>query len=245
MDFKEMSEFNKQNNMAASAKSSAQYNEGLRSYMLRIYNYMAMALVLTGVTALAVASSESLMQTIFTTPLKWVVMLSPLAFILVLSFGINKLSTGAAQAIFWAFAAVMGMSLSSIFYVYDVGTIFRAFFITAATFGSLSLYGYTTKKDISGWGSFLLMGVIGIIIASLVNVFFLKSIGLAFVIDVLVVFVFAGLTAYDTQRLKTVYHSIAGNAQLMNRIVILGALSLYINFINIFTSLLQLLGGDD
>lgn len=243
MDFKQMSEFNKQNN-ATAAQSSAAYNEGLRSYMLRIYNYMAAALVLTGVTAFAVASNESLMQSIFMSPLKWVVMLAPLAFVLVLSFGINKLSTGAAQAIFWAFAVVMGVSMSSIFAVYAGETIFRAFFVTAATFGSLSLYGYTTKKDISGWGAFLIMGLIGLIIASIVNIF-VGSGALGFAIDVIAILVFAGLTAYDTQRLKSIYSSIAGNTELMGRVVIMGALSLYLDFVNIFVHLLSLFGNND
>jgi FtsH-binding integral membrane protein len=242
MDFKKMSDFNAQNNTrTVGSSSSAQYDQGLRSYMLKIYNYMALALVLTGVTAYGVSSSPELMNTIFGSPLKWVVMIAPLGFIMVMSFGINKLSFGAAQGLFWAFAAVMGVSLSSILMVYTGQSVARAFFITSATFASVSLYGYTTKKDLSGMGSFLFMGVIGLIIASVVNIF-MQSSALQFAISALTVVIFTGLTAYDTQRLKNMYYQLAGNAEAMGKASIMGALSLYINFINIFISLLQLFG---
>ena len=242
MDFKKMSEFNSQSSMrTVGTDSSVAYDQGLRSYMLKIYNYMALALVLTGATALGVASSPNMMAAIFGSPLKWVVMLAPLGFIMVMSFGIHKLSFGALQGLFWAFAAVMGVSLSSILLVYTGESVARAFFITAATFGSASLYGYTTKKDLTGMGSFLFMGVIGLVIASLVNLY-MQSSALQFAISAICVIVFTGLTAYDSQRLKQQYYQLAGNAKFMAKASIMGALSLYINFINIFVSILQLIG---
>ncbi|MBJ3778712.1 Bax inhibitor-1/YccA family protein [Acuticoccus mangrovi] len=235
-------------------------DQGLRSYMLRVYNYMAIGLVVTGFAALGVfnmavtgspdgavaqvGNGMYLTQfgvTLYTSPLKWVVMLAPLGFIFFLGARIGKMSLGAAQLTFWAFAAVMGISLSSILLVYTSESIARVFFITAAAFGALSLYGYTTKKDLSGWGSFLFMGLIGIIIASLVNLF-LHSTALQFAVSVIGVLVFAGLTAYDTQRIKEMYyvgddHSVAGRKAVM------GALSLYLNFINMFMMLLSLFGN--
>jgi len=242
MNFKKMSEFNTQNNMrTVGSTSSAAYDQGLRSYMLRIYNYMALALALTGVTAFAVASSEPLMNAIFGSGLKWLVMLAPLAFILVFSFGMNKLSFGTLQALFWAFAAVMGISYSTIMLAYTPTSVARAFFITAATFGSMSLYGYTTKKDLSGWGSFLFMGLIGIIIASVVNIF-MQSSALHFAVSVIAVLIFTALTAYDTQRLKHTYHQVAGHSEMMGKVAISGALSLYLKFINIFIHILQFVG---
>ena len=181
-------------------------DEGLRAFMLKVYNYMCLGLGVTGAVALFTASSPGMMQAIYGTPLQWLVMLSPLAFILVLSFGIHKLSAGACQALFWAFAAVMGLSMASIFVIYTGTSIARVFFITAAAFAGLSLYGYTTKKNLSGMGSFLIMGVIGILIAMVVNMF-LASSALHFAISVLGVLIFAGLTAYDTQRIKLSYYA--------------------------------------
>lgn len=239
MDFKRASEFNRAN---GARTVSAEYDQGLRSYMLSIYNYMAAALVLTGITAFAVSSSPALMQAIFGSPLEWVVMFAPLGFVIFLSARINKLSVAEAQACFWAFAAIMGVSLSSIFVLYTGESIARAFFITAGTFGAMSLYGYTTKKDLSGMGSFLFMGVIGMIIASIVN-FFLESSALQFGLSVVTVLVFVGLTAYDTQKLKHTYAMVAGHAEAMSKAVIMGALSLYMDFINIFVALLQLFGN--
>lgn len=235
-------------------------DQGLRSYMLRVYNYMAIGLVITGVAALAVVNfattsdpSAAAAQinngmyltqfgvTLYTSPLKWVVMLAPLAFIFILGARMQRMSLSSAQMMFWAFAAIMGVSLSSIFLVYTAESIVRVFFITAAAFGALSLYGYTTKKDLSGWGSFLFMGLVGIIIAALVNIF-LQSSALQFAISVIGVLVFAGLTAYDTQRIKEMYY-VGDDGTVAGRKAIMGALSLYLNFINMFVMLLSLFGN--
>jgi FtsH-binding integral membrane protein len=219
---------------------------GLRAYMLRVYNYMALALAVTGIVAMATAnfamSNPAVAQVLYGSPLKWVIMLSPLAFIMVLSFGVNKLSYGALQATFWAFAAVMGLSMSSIFLVYTGASIAQTFFVTAAAFGSLSLYGYTTKRDLSAMGSFLIMGLFGLIIASLVNIF-LQSSAMQFAISVIGVLIFAGLTAYDTQRIKAMYDYVAHDETMMGRTAIMGALSLYLDFVNMFQFLLSFLGN--
>jgi len=181
-------------------------------------------------------------ETLFNSPLKWVVMLAPLGFVMFLGFRIQQMSVGTAQAMFWLFAAVMGLSLSSIFLVFTGESIAQIFFITAATFGALSLWGYTTKRDLSGWGSFLFMGVVGIVIAALVNLF-LQSSALMFAISAVGVLVFAGLTAYDTQRIKDGYLEMRGNAELVAKGAIMGALSLYLDFINMFVMLLNLFGN--
>ncbi|MSP68198.1 MAG: Bax inhibitor-1/YccA family protein [Alphaproteobacteria bacterium] len=217
-------------------------DEGLRAYMLRVYNYMASALLLTGITAMVVAQSPVLTQVIFGTPLKWVVMLAPIGLVLLFSARLHTLSFGAAQAIYWGFAALMGMSLASIFLVFTGESIARVFFVTAAAFGGLSLYGYTTKKDLSGWGSFLIMGLIGIVLASLVNLF-LASSALQFAVSVIGVLVFAGLTAYDTQQIKEVYVESYGEATLA-KLSLMGALRLYLDFINLFVMLLHLFGSN-
>ncbi len=229
-------------------RTSAAVDEGLRSYMLGVYNYMAAGVALTGIAAyltysFAVSGGQitPFGEALYNSPLKWVVMLAPLGFVFFLSFRIEKMSTSAAQMTFWAFAAVMGISLSSIFLVFTGQSITQIFFVTAATFGALSLWGYTTKRDISGWGSFLFMGLIGIILASIVNIF-LGSSGLQFAISVIGVLVFAGLTAYDTQRIKDTYFQVAGNAELAAKSAIMGALSLYLDFINMFMMLLNLFG---
>ncbi|MBX3562440.1 MAG: Bax inhibitor-1/YccA family protein [Sphingomonas sp.] len=216
------------------------FDAGLRSYMLSVYNYMASGVLLTGIVALLFASSGFAEQ-VLVTPLRWVIMLSPLAFVMVLSFGINRLSTGAAQALFWAFAVVMGLSMSSIFLVFTGTSIATTFFATAAAFVSLSLYGYTTKRDLSGFGTFLIMGVVGIIVALLFNLW-LQSSALQLAISAIGVLVFAGLTAYDTQRIKSMYAYVAGT-DMIGKTVIMGALSLYLDFVNMFTFLLQFLGG--
>ena len=223
--------------------ADAAFDAGLRSYMLSIYNYMASGVLLTGVVAMLFANSGLAFQ-ILAGPglLKYVIMLAPLAFILVLNFGINRLSTFATQGLFWAFAVAMGLSMSSIFLVYTGTSIAQTFFASAAAFAGLSLFGYTTKKDLSGWGSFLLMGVIGIIAAGLVNLF-LQSTALQFAISVIGVLVFAGLTAYDTQRIKDGYFEVMNDATLAGKAAIMGALSLYLDFINMFTMLLQLFGN--
>jgi uncharacterized protein len=219
-------------------------DEGLRSFMLSVYNYMGLGLAITGVVAFAVASSPAIYMPIFTSPLKWVVMLAPLGFIFFLSARIQSMSVSAAQITFWLFAAVMGISMASIFLVFTGESIARVFFVTAATFGAVSLYGYTTKRDLSGVGSFLFMGLIGIIIASVVNIF-LASSALQFAVSVIGVLVFTGLTAWDTQRLKEQYVGSLqyAGADIASKSAVMGALSLYLNFINLFTMLLQLMGN--
>ena len=231
------------------ARTSAAVDAGLRSYMLGVYNYMAAGVALTGIAAyltymMAIGADGQLTpfgQALYNSPLKWVVMLAPLGFVFFLSFRIEQMSVSTAQMTFWAFAAVMGVSLSSIFLVFTGQSITQIFFVTAATFGALSLWGYTTKRDISGWGSFLFMGLVGIVIASVVNLF-LQSSGLQFAVSVIGVLVFAGLTAYDTQRIKDGYYMVAGSAELAAKTAIMGALSLYLDFINMFMMLLNLFG---
>jgi hypothetical protein len=215
---------------------------GLRSYMLSVYNYMASGVLLTGIVALVFAAS-GYAAAVFQTPLKWLIILSPLAFVMVLSFGINKLSEGTAKLLFWAFATVMGLSMSTIFLVYTGPSIAITFFATAAAFLSLSLYGYTTKRDLSGFGTFLIMGVVGLIVASLLNLWF-QSPALNLAISGIGVLLFAGLTAYDTQRIKEMYDHVAGT-DMMGKAVIMGALSLYLDFVNMFQFLLSFLGSRD
>jgi FtsH-binding integral membrane protein len=218
-------------------------DEGLRSFMLSVYNYMGLGLAITGLVALAVASTPALYVPIFTTPLKWVVMLAPLGFVFFLSARIGTMSASAAQITFWLFAAVMGISMASIFLVFTGESIARVFFVTAATFGAASLYGYTAKRDLTSMGSFLFMGLIGIVIASLVNLF-IGSTALQFAISVIGVLVFTGLTAWDSQRLKSEYlGSYQFGGELAAKGAIMGALSLYLNFINLFMMLLQLMGN--
>lgn len=214
---------------------------GLRSYMLAVYNYMGLGLAITGLVAFVVASTPAIYVPIFSTPLKWVVMLAPLGFVFFLSARINKMSVSAAQLTFWAFAALMGLSLASVFLVFTGESIARVFFITAGTFGAMSLYGYTTKRDLSAWGSFLMMGLIGVIIAMVVNIF-LASSALAFAISVIGVLVFVGLTAYDTQQIKEMYYEL-DDGTVMARKQIIGALRLYLDFINLFIMLLHLFGS--
>ena len=230
-------------------RAGAAVDEGLRSYMLGVYNYMAGGVALTGIVAyltytMAVQDGAltSFGQTLYASPLKWVVMLAPLGFVFFLGFRIQQMSIGAAQMAFWAFAAVMGLSLSSIFLVFTGASIAQVFFISAASFGALSLWGYTTKRDISGWGSFLFMGVVGIVIAALVNLF-LQSPALQFAISAIGVLVFAGLTAYDTQRIKDGYLMVRHDAAMVAKSAVMGALSLYLDFINLFMMLLNLLGN--
>ncbi|HUA53199.1 MAG TPA: Bax inhibitor-1/YccA family protein [Candidatus Sulfotelmatobacter sp.] len=229
-----------QNRMQVRSYDQAAIDAGLRQYMLSIYNYMGIGLAITGVVAVMVASSPVAMHAIFASPLRWVVMLAPLGFVFLFSARINSMSPSTAQMVFWAFAATMGLSMASIFLVFTGTSIARVFFITAATFGATSLYGYTTRADLSRMGSFLFMGLIGIVIASLVNIF-IGSTALQFAISVIGVIVFTGLTAYDTQRLKEVYAE-AYDQDTLSRIAIMGALTLYLDFINLFTMLLQLMG---
>ncbi|AUG54404.1 Bax inhibitor-1/YccA family protein [Thalassospira marina] len=225
----------------SASQSAADIDAGLRTYMLRVYNYMASALALTGIVAMAASSSPAFMQAVFGSGLSWVVMLAPFALVMVLSFGIHKMSMPAAQAVFWAYAALMGLSLSSIFLVYTGESIARTFFITAGTFGAMSLYGYTTKKDLAAWGSFLFMGLIGLIIASVVNIF-LGSTMLQFVISAAGVLIFTGLTAYDTQRIKESYWE-GDDTTTAGKKAIFGALQLYLDFINLFIMLLRFFGN--
>ena len=248
-------------------------DEGLRAYMLRVYNYMALGLAITGLAALGIymlsvtgdmALAAKVVRNgaevparipgglyltqfgyyIYVSPIKWVIMLAPLAMVFVLSFGVERMRPATAQITFWIFAALMGISLSSIFLVFTHTSIVRVFFITAASFGALSLWGYTTQRDLSGMGSFLMMGLFGVILASLVNLF-MQSSALQFAVSVIGVIVFSGLTAWDTQRLKNEYLYGAMDGETAERASILGALSLYLNFINLFTLLLQLLGQRD
>jgi uncharacterized protein len=213
---------------------------GLRDYMLRIYNYMASGLALTGIVAYVFAQS-GLYIAIARTPLIWLVMLAPLGLVMWLSYGINRMQASTAQALFWVYAALMGVSLASVFLVFTGESVARVFFITAGTFGAMSLYGYTTQRDLSQWGSFLFMGLIGIIIASLVNIF-LASSALQFAISVIGVIVFVGLTAFDTQQIKEMYFE-NDDAQTAGKKAIMGALRLYLDFINLFMMLLQLFGA--
>jgi FtsH-binding integral membrane protein len=237
------------------AGSTVQLDQGLRSYMLRVYNWMASGLVLTGLIAFAI-SHTSAMNAFYPlvqnasgnyvyqpTILAYAAIFAPLVFVMVLSFGVNKLSTTAAQALFWAFCATMGASLTSIFMVYTQTSISEVFFITAGTFAGTSLFGYTTKRDLTQFGSFLIMGLIGIIIASLVNIF-LHSPAISFAVSILGVLIFTGLTAYDTQRIKASYLQFGGSygMDMANKRSVYDALQLYLNFINLFMFLLQLFG---
>jgi uncharacterized protein len=219
--------------------AGAQIDAGLRAHMQRVFGHMAGGLALTGVVAYAAAAS-GFYQAIASTPLIWLVMLAPLAFVLVLSFGIQRMSAETARFLFWLYAAMMGLSLGSIFVVFTGESVARVFFITAATYGAMSLYGYTTKSDLSRFGSFLMMGLIGIVIASLVNIF-VGSSALQFAISIIGVIVFVGLTAYDTQRIKEMYLE-SDTAEIAGKKAVLGALSLYLDFINLFMIFLQLFG---
>ena len=216
-------------------------DQGLRSYMLRVYNYMASGLALTGIIALFTASTPDLFQAIFGTPLKWVVMLAPIGFVFLFAARIHHMKASTAQALFWVFAGLMGLSLSTIFMVYTGASVARVFFITAGTFAAMSLYGYTTKRDLTKIGSFLFMGLIGVVIASIVNLF-LASSALQFAISVIGVLVFVGLTAYDTQRIRGTYLD-SDDGETMSKKAIFGALTLYLDFINLFVMLLQLFGA--
>ncbi len=223
-------------------QDGAIFDAGLRSHMLSVYNYMASGVLLTGLVSLLSFNggwTQSIMMSGGILP--WIVMLSPLAFVMVMSFGMNRISTAGLQALFWAFAAVMGLSLSTIFMQYTGTSIAKVFFVTAGSFAGLSLYGYTTKKDLSGMGTFLIMGLIGLIIASVVNIF-LGSPVMDFVISVIGVLIFAGLTAYDTQKIKNIYFQVAGS-DFAGKAVIMGALNLYLDFINMFLFLLRLFGN--
>ena len=250
-------EFNKKGILGrakeAAQQSTAVTDEGLRAYMLKVYNYMATGILMTGIIALitfkmsvVTDSSGSIVgltqvgNAIYMSGLKWLVMLAPLGIVFYMSFGINKMSAAKAQTTFWIFAALMGLSLSSILLVYTGMSITRVFFICSATFGTMSIYGYTTKRDLTKLGSFLMMGLIGIIIASIVNLF-MKSSMMYFVISILGVLIFVGLTAYDTQKIKNMYAA-SDTGELMGKKAVMGALTLYLDFINLFIMLLRLFG---
>jgi len=225
---------------AASAGTQADVRDaGLRKYMLSVYNTMASGVLLTGIVALLFAQSGLAAQ-VQGTMLRWVIALAPLGFVMVLSFGINRLSTAAAQGVYWAFTVVMGLSMASIFLVYTGPSIATTFFATAAAFAGLSLYGYTTKRDLSAFGTFLIMGVVGLLVAMVINIF-VQSTALQMAISFIGVLLFAGLTAYDTQKIKSVYFYVAGS-DMVGKSVIMGALTLYLDFINMFTFLLQFMG---
>lgn len=257
-----MAELDRRTTPYPSAAGAERYavDEGLRAYMLQVYNYMAAGVAITGLVAYGIyvfAVTQDAGQAVaqlrdglyltefgrlvFVSPLKWVLFLAPLGMVFYLSARVHRMSVSGAQTAFWIFAALMGASLASIFLVFAHGSIARVFFISAAAFGALSLWGYTTKKDLSGWGSFLFMGLIGIILASLVNLF-LGSTALQFAVSVIGVLVFAGLTAYDTQQIKEMYFEGDGEA-VMGRKAIMGALRLYLDFINLFIMLLSLFGN--
>ncbi len=239
-------------------RTAAEIDQGLRSYMLGVYNYMAIGLAITGLFALGIYMLSissvptpysirgglyltQLGYTLFVSPVKWVVILAPLAMVFFLSFRVDKMSVGAAQLTFWAYAALVGVSLAVLLMVYTHTSIARVFFITAASFGALSLWGYTTKRDLSGWGSFLFIGLIGIILASLVNIWVASSM-LQWIISCVGVLVFAGLTAYDTQQIKEMY-DVNDDGTVAGKKSIMGALRLYLDFLNLFLMLLNLFGN--
>ena len=227
--------------MTSSQADASEIDVGLRSYMLQVYNYMAVAMLVTGAVSYGASRFEPLMAAIYGTPLMWVVMLAPLGLVFFLSARINSMSAMTAQTLFWVYSALVGLSISYIFMVYQGQSIARVFFITAAAFAGLSLYGYTTKRSLSGMGSFLMMGLIGIVIAMVVNIF-LASAMIHFVVSVLGVLIFAGLTAYDTQQIKNMYLE-ADSAEVMEKKSIMGALRLYLDFLNMFLFLLHLFGN--
>ena len=246
-------EFNKENTTVKSSVSEAIIDQGLRAYMLKVYNYMASGVLLTGFIALLffklsvvtgdtgeIIGLTSFGSTIYTSGLKWVLMLAPLGVVFYMSFNIAKMNVAKAQTTFWIFAALMGASLSSIFLIYTGASITRVFFITAGTFGAMSIYGYTTNRDLTKLGSFLMMGLFGIIIASVVNMF-MKSSMMYFVISILGVLIFVGLTAYDTQKIKNMYLE-SDSGELIGKKAVMGALTLYLDFINLFIMLLRLFG---
>ena len=238
----------------ATVGDTAVLDAGLRAYMLRVYNWMSSGLILTGIVAYAVANTSLIdlfYQRVATargvsvqpTLLGYAAMFAPLVFVMVLSFGVNRLSKSASQALFWAFAATMGASLANIFLIYSGASIARVFFITAGTFAAMSVYGYTTKTDLTKFGSFLMMGLIGLIVASIVNIF-LKSSAMQFAISVIGVLIFAGLTAFDTQNIKNTYLRLANSDRdFLGKAAIMGALQLYLDFLNLFMFLLQFMGN--
>jgi FtsH-binding integral membrane protein len=243
------------NRVLRGATTAGMIDTGLRAYMLKVYNYMTGALALTGVVAYVVANSPTLLNLFFQTAvsangtaalqptlLGWVVMLAPLGLVFFLSFRVMQMSLAAAQATFWAYAGLVGASLASILIVYTGASVALTFFVTAATFGAMSLWGYTTKRDLTGFGSFLFMGLIGVLIAAVANMFF-RSPAIDFVVSVLGVLIFTGLTAWDTQKIKNTYYQVGHDGTLAGKMAVVGALSLYLDFLNIFLFLLRFLGN--
>jgi len=227
-------------------RAEVAHDAGLRAHMLSVYNYMTSGILLTGIVALLFAQSGAVYSLVDfagggMSMLGWIVMLAPLGIVLWMSFGVNRLSTGMAQFLYWAFAILMGMSLSTIFLIYTNASIALTFFATAAAFASLSLYGYTTKKDLSGMGTFLIMGVVGLIVASVINLFWMND-TFSLAIAAIGVLIFAGLTAYDTQKIKSMYFAVAGT-DFHGKATIMAALTLYLDFINMFLFLLRFLGS--
>jgi uncharacterized protein len=227
-------------NAATVGVPRAARDAGLRSYMLSVYNYMASGVLLTGIVALLFANSGFAAQ-VMATPLRWLIVLAPLGFVMAMSFGLQRMRTSTLQALFWAFAVSMGLSMSTIFLVYTGMSIAQTFFAVAAGFVGLSLYGYTTKRDLSGIGTFLIMGVVGLFVALLINMF-LQSAAMMLAISAIGVLLFAGLTAYDTQKIKSMYAYVAGS-EMMGKAVIMGALNLYLDFVNMFMFLLSFMGN--
>ena len=223
---------------------TAQIDEGLRAHMSKVYGLMAIGMAVTGVVAYAVGTNEALLQAIFATPLKWVVMFAPLAVVFAFGAMLNRMSVAIAQAVFYGFSALMGLSISYIFAIYTGMSIATTFATTSAAFAGLSLYGYVTKRDLSGFGTFLMMGVWGLVIASIINIF-LQSSAIQFAVSLLGVLIFAGLTAFDTQRIKNTYLEMAqsGNDEWLGKSAIMGALTLYLDFLNLFMFLLQFMGN--
>jgi FtsH-binding integral membrane protein len=236
-----MSNFNHSTSFSSAASRATGFDASLREYMVKVYSSMSIALSISGVVAFLVASSPALISLIFGTPLSFVVMFAPLGFVMFFSYKLSSISAAKARSYLWIYSVLMGISLSSIFIVYTGASVARIFFIAASVFGSMSLYGYTTKKDLSAFGQFLIMGLIGLVIASLVNIF-LQSSALQFATSVIGVFLFIGLTAYDTQRIKQIYYQFSGNSEMVSKAAVMGALNLYMDFINLFIMLLNLFG---
>ncbi len=232
---------NNKSSFASSAAAGVSYDVGLRAYMMQVYNFMGIALGISGLVAFLTASSPVLMSALFGTPLSWVVMFAPLVFVFFFGYKLSSMTPEAARNYLWVFAGLMGLSLSTIFVIYTGTSIARAFFISATTFGLTSLYGYTTKKDLTALGSFMMMGLIGLLIASLFNIF-LQSSAFQFATSVIGVLIFTGLTAYDSQRIKQMYYHSSGNAAMASKMAVMGALSLYMDFINLFMMMLSLTG---
>jgi len=224
------------------AQTASYYSEGLRSYLIKVYNYMAMALGITGLIALLVSSSQAAMSAIYGTPLHWIIAFAPLGIVFFMSYKLYDLSMETVFVLFFSFASVMGLSISSIFLLYTSESIARVFFISSSMFGSMAYYGNVTKRDLSQFGSFLMMGLIGLIVSSVVNLFFMST-ALQFAISIVSVILFTGMTAYDAQRIKDMYFKLNdGSSESVNKVAIIGATSMYFNYINIFLSLLRIMG---